>query len=257
MPTIGQLNQMLEVYGFPSQAFWRAFELEVLSTVKLERPILELGCSNGAFTKAVYGTVEAGIDINPRAVGIARESGVYQNVRVQDARELEDNPEFRSVFANSVLEHIPDLNSVLAGCYRALQPGGRLVATVPLADINSHLLFSSKLWVRYRQDRLAHVNLWTMDQWHDVLNAAGFTMERARRYLSPRQIRLWDSIDGIAVIGSRRINIGSLSYKATRLFPAFLRKLTNTLCCSALRSYLGEEGSEDGCCALIIAVKWP
>jgi SAM-dependent methyltransferase len=246
---------MINLYGFPSQGFWRAFELDVLSTVKLERPILELGCSNGAFTRAVCGTVETGIDINPRAVKIARESGVYQSVRVQDAREIEDKPEFRSVFANSVLEHIPDLNSVLVGCYRALQPGGRLITTVPLADINAHLLFSSQIWIHFRNDRLSHVNLWTMDQWYDVLNTAGFKIERTQRYLSPRQIRLWDSIDGIAVIGTRRINIGSLSYKASRLFPAFLRKPVNKWCCSALRSYLQDEGSENGCCALIIAFK--
>jgi SAM-dependent methyltransferase len=255
MPTVGQLNQMLGVYGFPSQAFWRAFEVDVLSSCRFERPILELGCSNGAFTKTVCGKVEAGIDINPRAVEIARTSGVYQRVRVQDARELENKPEYRTIFANSVLEHIPDLENVLAGCCRVLLPGGRLITTVPLADINSNLVFSSQAWVRYRRDRLSHVNLWTMEQWNETLNRAGFTVERTRRYLSPAQIRLWDTMDGVAVIGSRRVNIGSLSQKIADLLPKFLRKRIDTWCCSALSSHLDDEASENGCCALIVAVK--
>jgi SAM-dependent methyltransferase len=246
---------MLDVYGFPSQAFWRSFEVDVLSTVKLERPILELGCSDGAFSRIVCRTVELGIDINPRAVGTARKSGVYIDARLQDARELGNRPEFGSVFANSVLEHIPDLQSVLAGCYRVLRPGGRLVATVPLVDMNPHLLFSSQRWIRYRQGRLSHVNLWTIEQWREALDKVGFDIERTQRYLSPGQIRLWDTMDSIAVVGSRRINVGSIAHKVVPLLPALLRKRINAWYCNALGHRLQNEGSENGCCALIIAVK--
>jgi SAM-dependent methyltransferase len=255
MATTDQLMQTLQVYGFPSQAFWRAFEVDVLSSCSFERPILELGCANGKFTDVVCGQVEAGIDINPRAVEAARASGIYQKVSVQDARYLEDKPEFRTVFANSVLEHIPDLKSVLAGCHRVLLPGGRLITTVPLADMNDNLLFSSQSWIRYRQDRLSHINLWTMDQWREALHSAGFEIERTRRYLSPKQIRLWDTLDGVAVVGTRRVNIGSLSQKVIDLLPKFLRKQADAWCCNALSSYLGDEGSDNGCCALIVAIK--
>jgi SAM-dependent methyltransferase len=255
MPTTDQLRQTLQVYGFPSQAYWRAFEVDVLANCSFERPILELGCASGAFTNVVCGQVEAGIDINPRAVEIARASGIYQKVRVQDARYLEDKPEFRTVFANSVLEHIPDLKSVLEGCHRVLLPGGKLITTVPLADMNSNLLFSSQRWVRYRQDRLSHVNLWTMDQWREALNSAGFAIERTRRYLSPGQIRLWDTMDGVAVVGTRRVNIGSFTQKVINLAPGFLRKRIEAWCCSSLSSHLGDEGADSGCCALLVAVK--
>ena len=255
MATTDQLMQTLQVYGFPSQAYWRAFEVDVLASCSFERPILELGCASGAFTDLVCGHIEAGIDINSRAVEIARTSGIYERVHVQDARNLEDKPEFRTVFANSVLEHIPDLHSVLAGCYRVLLPGGKLITTVPLADMNSNLLFSSQGWVRYRQDRLSHVNLWTMDEWREALNAAGFAVERTRRYLSPGQIHLWDTMDGVAVVGTRRVNIGSVSQKVIDLLPLFLRRRIDSLCCNALRSHLEDEGGDNGCCALIVAVK--
>ena len=245
MPTTDQLMQTLQVYGFPSQAYWRAFEVDVLASCSFERPILELGCSNGRFTNVVCGRVEAGIDINPRAVEVARASGIYQEVHVQDARYLRDEPEFRTIFANSVLEHIPDLHSVLAVCHRALLPGGRLITTVPLADMNSSLFFSSQRWIRYRQDRLSHVNLWTMDQWREALKNAGFEVERTRRYLSPGQIRLWDKMDGVAVIGTRRVNIGSLSQKVIDLLPGFLRQRIDSFCCNALSSHLGDDGSEN------------
>lgn len=255
MASTNQLRQTLEVYGFPSQAYWRAFEVDVLSTCSFERPILELGCANGRFTNVVCGSVEAGIDINPRAVEAARSSGIYRQVHVQDARQLEDRPEFRTVFANSVLEHIPDLGSVLAGCHRVLVPGGRLITTVPLADMNTSLLFSSARWIRYRQDRLSHVNLWTLDLWRETLGSAGFRLERTRRYLSPNQIRVWDTMDGLAVVGTRRVNVGSIAQKAIERLPAFVRRQIDSLCCKALGSRLGDEGGDNGCCALIVAVK--
>jgi SAM-dependent methyltransferase len=246
---------MLTVYGYPSQAFWRAFELDALSRVTMERPILELGCGNGGFTRQACGTVEVGIDINPRAVEQAGKTTAFGTVRLQDARKLENKPQFATVLANSVLEHISDVQSVLEGCFRALRPGGKLVTTVPLQDMNLGMLFSSPAWIRYRQDRLCHVNLWSLGEWIATLHKAGFDVTLTERFLSPQQIRVWDCMDGIAVLGTRRINAGGVSGKLTKALPGAWQRLIYSSYSRVLSSQLKDDGSENGCCALIVASK--
>jgi SAM-dependent methyltransferase len=246
---------MLDVYGYPSQAFWRAFELDALSRIEIQRPILELGCADGGFTRQVCGMVEVGIDIYPDAVEQAARSGVFGTVRLQDARKLEDEPVFRTILANSVLEHITDVGAVLEGCFRTLRTGGKFITTVPLLDMNASMLFSSPAWIRYRQQRLSHVNLWSLEDWIEALNRIGFQVSLTERFLSPRQLRLWDCLDGIAVLGTRRINIGSVSRKVTKVLPDSLQRLLYSICSNLLSSRLRERGSENGCCALIVAEK--
>jgi SAM-dependent methyltransferase len=246
---------MLAVYGYPSQAFWRAFELEALSRIEMQRPILELGCGDGNFTKQVCGMVEVGIDIYPNAVEQAARSGVFGTVRLQDARTLEDKPVFRTILANSVLEHIPDVHAVLKGCFRALRAEGNFVATVPLLDMNASMLFSSPAWIGYRQDRLSHVNLWSLEEWIKTLNGIGFRVRLTERFLSPCQLRLWDCLDGIAALGTRRINVATVLRKITKVLPDSLQQLLYSICSNLLSSRLREPGSESGCCALIVAEK--
>lgn len=254
MPTATQFKSMLQIYGYASQAFWRSFEIDALSRVQLERPILEIGCSDGEFTRAVCGTVEVGVDINPNAVQRALRSQVFEEVRLQNARELDDAG-FRTVLANSVLEHIPDVQPVLDGSYKALVSGGKLVLTVPLLDMNRGMLFSSPFWLRYRHGRLSHVNLWSLERWAENLKKAGFQITSTERYLSISQIRTWDAMDGVAVLGTRRINLGSISMRLTRRLPSLLQRAFYAICGRLLAAHLIGGPIHDGCCALIVATK--
>lgn len=254
MPSPAHFKSMLRIYGYASQAFWRSFEVDVLSRVQLEHPILEIGCSDGEFTRAVCGTVELGIDINPNAVERALRSRVFKEVRLQNAREL-DHAGFRTVIANSVLEHIPDVQPVLDGSFKALLSGGKLVLTVPLVDMNRGMLFSSRSWLRFRHGRLSHVNLWSLDHWMESLHKAGFHITHTERYLSPSQIRTWDAMDGVAVMGTRRINLGSISMKVTRSLPGLLQGAFYAICGRLLARHLVGGSVDDGCCALIVATK--
>src|SRR5439155_22187570 len=126
-----------------SEAFWRSFELAAVRRHRLPRPILELGCGNGRFAELAGLRIDEAIDLNPRAVERARQlDHVYGQVRCADIRELNarEAANFACVFANSVLEHVSELPSVLAACYELLRPGGQLVTTVPLVGMNRHLL---------------------------------------------------------------------------------------------------------------------
>jgi SAM-dependent methyltransferase len=249
------MKNMMEIYGFPSQAFWRSFEIDLLQELHFERPILEVGCSNGAFTRQACGFVETAIDINPKSLRLAERSGVFGEVRLQDASTLNAEDGFRTILMNSVIEHIPNPARVLESSFRALQPGGKVVLTIPLVDMNAHLLFQSKRWIEFRRRRLAHVNLFPLKQWVALLEAAGFRVEQARRYLSPAQIKLWDIMDAFAMIGTARLNLGGIGYKLGEYAPAFLKRPVHKLIARALRPSLIMQGERDGCAALFVATK--
>lgn len=246
---------MMEIYGFPSQAFWRSFEFDALKAVPFHRPILEVGCSDGKFTSQVCGFVEAAIDINPRALRVAEGSGVFGTVRLQDAGTLEHEEEFNTILVNSVIEHISNPGRVLAGCFRALKPGGQIILTVPLVDMNRHMLFTAPSYVSARQQRLAHVNLLALEQWIALLESAGFAVTRTHRYLAPDQIKLWDAMDVLTMLGTRRINLGTIGYKLRQLLAAAVLKPVYTSVGRVLRSHLGDTGRQNGCAALVLAEK--
>ena len=255
MATSEQFSTMMGVYGFPSQAFWRSFEFDLLKKQQLERPILEAGCSDGQFTRHLCGFVEAAIDINPRVLQLAEGSGVYGTVRLQDAGALEDEPQFRTVLFNSVIEHIPEPARVLAGSYRVLLPGGKLILTVPLVEMNGNLLLRSHSYIRSRQSRLCHVNLFTLDTWKEQLRAAGFEIEQTVRYLGPKAMRVWDSIDALTMLGTARVNVGSIAFRVRRKLPRRLAHLVDAIAYRILYKHLSQTAASDGCAAMIVALK--
>jgi ubiquinone/menaquinone biosynthesis C-methylase UbiE len=78
-------------------------------------------------------------------------------------------------YANCVMQHIPDIEGVLAGCYRGLRPGGKLVMTVPLTQMNEYLLFPRSWYAKVRQQQLVHVNLFSREEWKELLQRTGFS----------------------------------------------------------------------------------
>ncbi|MBJ7596314.1 MAG: class I SAM-dependent methyltransferase [Candidatus Dormibacteraeota bacterium] len=213
--------------GFsPSGALWRLLEVDAVRRVwtdtPLERPVLELGCGDGTFTRLALGHVETAIDIEPSAVERARQAdGVYGRVLCQDARSLTEAQDYGTVLANCVLEHIAGVEDVLAGCMRALKPGGHLVATVPLVAMNDHLLVHSARYAEGRRRQLIHHNLWSSDDWVAKLRVAGFQKTVVIPYLSGELCSLWDSLDAPTWLGVGRYRVGKfLRYKAQLPKPA-------------------------------------
>src|SRR5216684_2333386 len=195
---MNELRETLPIYQMPGQSLWRAFELEVLRELKdaigFERPILELGCGDGHFTRLLFEAVDDAIDVNPRAVErCRRSSNIYGRVQCMDARDLTfDSSMFGTAYANCVLEHIPQLNQVLSSVNRVLRPDGKLVTTVPLNEMNNHLLLRSKLYADHRRRQLSHVNLLSKEEWIEAFYRAGFARVEAFPYLSGANCRMWD-----------------------------------------------------------------
>jgi SAM-dependent methyltransferase len=253
------MDTLLSNYVSVSQAMWRFPELDVVRAVKVARPVLEIGCGSGTFTRLAMGHVEKAIDIDPKAVERARrQSGIYESVETQDARDLTTAPEsYSTVFANCVLEHIPDLPGVLSSCRSALKPGGQLVATVPLPEMNNHLLFRQRRYAAWRQRGLVHHNLWSVEQWESALCKAGFASVSSVPYLSPRLCRIWDLLDGPLMVGWRRYRLGAvLRYGRLALPKQWRRALRGWLAPRLVRVVRERPaGAGAACAALIVATK--
>lgn len=132
------------------RALLRAVEARLYQDLlPLEEPVLDVGCGDGHFASVAFPSPLA-VGIDP-AGGVLREAqkrGSY-NVLAQslgDALPVSDRS-MATVVSNSVLEHIPEVDPVLAEISRVLRPGGRFIFCVP-SDYFTQLLFFTQAFRR-------------------------------------------------------------------------------------------------------------
>ena len=101
--------------------------LELLAPRPGER-ILDLGCGDGVLTARLRdaGAEVTGLEPDADMVAAARARGL--RVLVADAHDPFPESGFDAIFSNAALHWMRDAPRVLANCFTALRPGGRLVA---------------------------------------------------------------------------------------------------------------------------------
>lgn len=224
MASLDDAVTLIGACSAPSEAFWRLHELDAVrrTETSFRYPILEVGCGDGVFTRLTRIPVQVGTDREPRAIARAIERGQYERVFHLDLQEFDSEIVglFGTVFANSVLEHVSDIELALPKVRAALIPGGRLIATVPLVQMNEHLAWRRQRYVRWRQRQLQHRNLWAKTIWETKLLAAGFTEVTWSDYLPGESCRLWDRADVLATVGTGRYRAApALHLAVSRLLP--------------------------------------
>ncbi len=114
-------------------ALERTWECTLLARQHFVRPVLDIGCGEGLFARILFGeAIDTGIDPNARELERAHGLGAYRELLTCGGNAIpKPAGAYRTIFANSVLEHIPDLDPVLREMYRLLAPGGRVYVTVP------------------------------------------------------------------------------------------------------------------------------
>jgi SAM-dependent methyltransferase len=130
------LTRLLTTYWFaPPVALWRAVELRVAAKEQYEHPLLDLGCGDGLIAQVLFGTegyVDVGFDPWAKQLCRAAQSSAYRHLDLADGRRLPyADGAFATIFSNSVLEHIPEVQPVLHEAGRVLKPDGRFICTVP------------------------------------------------------------------------------------------------------------------------------
>ncbi len=115
------------------RAMVRAVEDSFYQDIELPAPVLDLGCGDGHFASVAFDhPLDVGLDPWWGPLLEARTRNAYRLLlRADGARIPVPDGSFASVVSNSVLEHIPHLDQVLAEVARVLRPGGRFVFCVP------------------------------------------------------------------------------------------------------------------------------
>jgi len=188
------------------RALLRAVEARLYQPwLPLEGPVLDVGCGDGHFASVAFPhPLAAGIDPAAGPLGEARVRGAYGLLaQAYGSRLPFPGGAFATVISNSVLEHIPDVEAVLAEIGRVLQTGGRLICCMPSEHFPALLLFSS-LFSRLGLGRLSQAYRLYFNRisrhhhcdgpgiWQERLARAGLEMIESHYYFSARATHALD-----------------------------------------------------------------
>jgi SAM-dependent methyltransferase len=177
------------------RALVRAVEASYYQDFDLPAPTLDVGCGDGHFASLTFDRkIDVGLDPWHGPIHEAGTRGAYLHLIEGDAG-LSPFPDgyFASAISNSVLEHIPHIDQVLAETARVLQPGAPFYFCVPNPRYLSELALSRVFgkayteWFR-RISRVHHAD--DPDVWQERLEKAGFELVRYWHYFSPQSMRV-------------------------------------------------------------------
>lgn len=112
---------------------WDRRNLRIVHEAVAPQPgerLLEVGCGRGHLVKALRdeGIDATGVDINPHVV----EHGACDSLAAMPADDLSfTDAAFDVVISFHMIEHVPQIDPVLADMTRVLRPGGRLLLVYP------------------------------------------------------------------------------------------------------------------------------
>ena len=242
------------------RALLRAVEARFYQNYPLPAPTLDIGCGDGHFASVAFE--------HPLAVGIDPwQQPLRQATRMRSHRFLVQGSGsqmpfadriFASAISNSVLEHIPDVEAVLAETARLLKPEAPFLFCVPnhtfltqlsigqaLDNIKLHSLGDTYRLFFNRISR--HIHCDPPEVWRSRLEKAGFCLERWWHYFSPRALHTleWGHYFGLPSLVSH-ILIGRWILAPTRWNLALTRRIV-------ARHYRDDPIHEDGVYTFYIA----
>ncbi|MBN1667358.1 MAG: class I SAM-dependent methyltransferase [Anaerolineales bacterium] len=202
------------------RALLRAVEALFYQDLTLPAPALDLGCGDGHFaTLAFDRRLEVGVDPWWGPLQEAAERRAYQHLLQTEGAALPfPDAYFASAVSNSVLEHIPHLDSVLLETARVLQPGAPFIFCVPnhrflatlsvgraLDRLQLHSLANAYRAFFNRISRHHHCD--APEVWQPRLAQAGFALERYWHYFSPAALRTleWGHYFGLPSLVSKKL----------------------------------------------------
>lgn len=193
----------------PATAFLRSIEIDRLASVMDAEGLgLDLGCGDGILTDILFKRVGktprlVGIDLDPLETEAASAYPFYDRIHTCPADAIpEADDTFDYVVSNSVLEHIPDLESVIREVARVLKPGGRFYFTVPGPGFHQNLR-GSVIGVdrsRYLADldrRLAHFHYLSKADWAAMCIRQGLRLDGVDGYIDPAETRRWENLSRV------------------------------------------------------------
>lgn len=176
-------------------AIERSMECEILSRNEFSRPILDIGCGDGIFAHNLFAEkIDLGIDPNLKEIESAKKFDIYEKLIpcYGDNIPLPSNS-FNTIFSNSVMEHIKEIDKVLIEAHRLLTPNGVMYLTLPTDFFEKHTLIYNFLNI-LKQNKLAekyskwfnkfwrHHHAYNCNSWIELFNKCGFEVVKMQEY---------------------------------------------------------------------------
>ncbi|MGQ9816103.1 MAG: methyltransferase domain-containing protein [Candidatus Roseilinea sp.] len=185
-------NHLAELPYF--RALLRAVEARFYERLPVLEPALDLGAGDGSFARQTFvRPLTAGIDPWWGPTVEARRRNAHRLLALAEGAALPfADATFQTVISNSVLEHIPDLEPVIAEMFRVLRPGGYLLFCSPSERFTDWLLGAKVLGDAYRRwfNRISrHHHCDSPAVWRARLGQAGFQVDAMWYYFSPRALQ--------------------------------------------------------------------
>lgn len=179
----------------------RAVEAQFYQGLELPAPLLDIGCGDGHFAQVTFErTLEVGLDPWHGPIHEAGKRQVYGLLTEADGGRMPyPDAFFASAISNSVLEHIPEVEKVLAETRRVLKPGAPFVFCVPNHRLNDSLSINRLLekmglkglaagYRRFFTRISRHSHMDDSQVWQARLEQAGFSLEKCWDYFPPRSL---------------------------------------------------------------------
>ncbi len=124
------------------RGLWDAFrKREQAAVIELLAPkpgqkILDAGCGAGFYSlllKNTYGADVTGVDISERMIAKLEANGITGHLG--NIVDFTTTTSFDRILAAGVLEFVDQPEDVFRACFKAVKPGGRMVALVPRAGL--------------------------------------------------------------------------------------------------------------------------
>ena len=227
------------------RAILRAVESRFYQDIELPAPTLDVGCGDGHFTQLTFDRkLDVGLDPWTGPIHEAGTRGVYALLTEANGASMPyPAAYFSSALTNSVLEHIPDLDSVLVETARVLKPGAPFVFCVPnhnfLPNLSIARFFDAiglkSMAGAYRTffNKISrHITCDNPAEWEKRLEAAGFKLDKYWNYFSPAALSTleWGHYFGLPSLlihfFTRRWQISSAYWNFVPIM-SFLRKYYN------------------------------
>ena len=235
------------------RAFLRAVESSYYQDLPLPEPVYDVGCGDGHFASLTFDQkIDVGLDPWHGPIHEAKKFGAYKGlVEADGANSPFPSEYFSSALSNSVLEHIPHIDAVLAETARVLKKDAPFYFCVPNTRYFSELSISRVLgkpyenWFR-RISRVHHAD--EPDIWQARLDKAGFKLVHWWHYFSPAAMRVleWGHYFGVPSVFARVLT-GKWIISRTDWNLWLTRKYVNR--------YASPEAIEDGTFTFYIAQK--
>jgi ubiquinone/menaquinone biosynthesis C-methylase UbiE len=172
---------------------WERRRALLLGEVRPGERVLDLGCGAGRFVAALReaGAEPVGIELAEAALERARVNAPGADLRrVADDGSLPlEHASVDLVWCSEVLEHVPDTVALLTEARRVLEPGGRLLVTVPDHGRLRRTLIALLGYEAHYDPLGQHVRFYTRRSLSRALRATGFTDVRLRPFGGPPLLR--------------------------------------------------------------------